>query len=59
MKIIINTGKIDEKTISETLDLNTKISMLEKILEIKYGINMYRDIMVFNAKRTDKNLTLA
>ena len=59
LKIIINTGKIDEKTISETLDLNTKISMLEKILEIKYGINMYRYIMVFNAKRTDKNLTLA
>jgi hypothetical protein len=50
---------VEKKTIIETLGLNTKISMLEKILEIKYGINMRHYIMTFNAKRTDENLTLA
>jgi len=47
------------KKISETLDLNTTISMLVKILETKHRINMNDYEMVFNAKRTDKNLTLA
>ena len=59
LQIKFGGSSVEKKTIIETLGLNTKISMLEKILEIKYGINMRHYIMTFNAKRTDENLTLA
>ena len=59
LNIIITGNRLDKEKISETLDLNTKISMLEKILKIEYGINMNDYYMVINGKRPDNNLTLA
>ena len=59
LQIKIHEYGIGEKIIVETIGLNTKISMLEEILEIKHGINKKDYQMVFKGKRIVENLTPA